>query len=265
MPLMIIMLRVFSDPTSIDRHQQKARIPSSRSRQCQSAQHCLISSALSSRATTTLSRSLVIDVPPKIWRPKPANRHLPLDHGNNIDDDLLIFTQHGKSVRCLPSVFESSRTDIHFWDCAPDTFALALMLISSLVAKHKRWFRNIGMFFMKLAQPRLSSASTLLAVPSPSAVASQAAVLTTPRSSFSNKTLSSPTVGSASVAEQRNWQLQMPHLLARRSTSRQLPTRPVRRGPTRCHHQSRTPPCCTMPTRNKKQSVPQLKCIILLK
>jgi hypothetical protein len=63
----------------------------------------------------------MIDVPPKMWRPKPANRCVPLDCGDDIDDDLSIFTQCGKSVRQLPAAFESSRTDIHHWDCVRDT------------------------------------------------------------------------------------------------------------------------------------------------
>jgi hypothetical protein len=59
----------------------------------------------------------MIDVPSKIWRPKPENKYVPLDYGNDIDDDLLVFTQSGKSVRRLPAAFESARTDVHFWDC----------------------------------------------------------------------------------------------------------------------------------------------------
>jgi hypothetical protein len=59
-----------------------------------------------------LHQSLMIDVPSKIWRPKPENRYVPLDYGDNIDDDLLVFTQYGKSVRRTPAVFESTRTDV---------------------------------------------------------------------------------------------------------------------------------------------------------
>jgi hypothetical protein len=82
--------------------------------------HCVVSSPSSSYATT-LSQSLMIDVPSKIWRPKPANRYVPLDYGDDIDDDLLVFTQYGNSVRRLPAAFESARTDIRFWDAARDS------------------------------------------------------------------------------------------------------------------------------------------------
>jgi hypothetical protein len=82
--------------------------------------HCFVSSSSSSHATT-LSQSLMIDVPSKIWRPKPANRYVPLDYGDNIDDDLLVFTQCGNSVRRVPAAFESACTDVHFWDSARDT------------------------------------------------------------------------------------------------------------------------------------------------
>jgi hypothetical protein len=60
----------------------------------------------------------MIDVPLKIWRPKPANRYVPLDCGNNINNDLLVFTQCGSSLCRIPAAFESAHADIHFWDCA---------------------------------------------------------------------------------------------------------------------------------------------------
>jgi hypothetical protein len=59
--------------------------------------HCFVSSTLSSHATA-LSQSLMINVPSKIWHPKPANRYVPLDHGDDIEVNLLVFTQHGDSV-----------------------------------------------------------------------------------------------------------------------------------------------------------------------
>jgi hypothetical protein len=82
--------------------------------------HCFVSSDSSSYATT-LSQSLMIDVPSKIWRPKPANRYVPLDYGDDIDDDLLIFTQYGNSICRVPVAVASTRTDLHFWDSARDT------------------------------------------------------------------------------------------------------------------------------------------------
>jgi hypothetical protein len=58
----------------------------------------------------------MIDVPSKIWRPKPENKYVPLDYGDDIDDDLLVFTQYGNAVRRTPLALVSARTDIHFWN-----------------------------------------------------------------------------------------------------------------------------------------------------
>jgi hypothetical protein len=83
-------------------------------------QHCVVTSQLSSYPAP-LSQSCMIDVPSKIWRPKPANRYVPLDYGDDIDEDLLIFTQYSKSIRRIPLAFTSSCTDVHFWDTARNT------------------------------------------------------------------------------------------------------------------------------------------------
>jgi hypothetical protein len=71
--------------------------------------------------STLLHRSCVIDVPSKIWRPKPATKYVPLDYGDDIDDDLLVCTQYGRTVRRTPATFSSARTDIHAWDSIRDT------------------------------------------------------------------------------------------------------------------------------------------------
>lgn len=68
----------------------------------------------------------MIDVTSKIWRPKLENKYVPLDYDgndidNNIDNNLLVFTQYGKTVLYLPAVSELARADIHFCDCACDT------------------------------------------------------------------------------------------------------------------------------------------------
>jgi hypothetical protein len=81
--------------------------------------HCQVSSSASSY-TTPLHQSFMIDVPSKIWRPKLEKRYVPLDYGDDLDDELLIFTQYGKSVRRNPVVFESTRTDVHLWDSGRD-------------------------------------------------------------------------------------------------------------------------------------------------
>jgi hypothetical protein len=62
----------------------------------------------------------MIDVPSKIWRPKPENKYVPLDYGDDIDDDILVFTKYGNSVRRKPVAYATTRTDIHFWDTHRD-------------------------------------------------------------------------------------------------------------------------------------------------
>jgi hypothetical protein len=83
------------------------------------ARHYFVSSS-ASLYTMILHPSLMINVPSKIWRPKPENKYVPLDYGNDIDDDFLVFTQFGKSVRRLPAAYEPARTNVHFWDCNHD-------------------------------------------------------------------------------------------------------------------------------------------------
>jgi hypothetical protein len=63
----------------------------------------------------------MIDVPSKIWQPKPENKYVPINYGDDIGDNLLVFTQFSKSVRRLPAAFKSARTNINFWDSDRDT------------------------------------------------------------------------------------------------------------------------------------------------
>ena len=65
---------------------------------------------------TPHTRTFVIDVPPKIWRPKPVDRYLPLDYANDIDDSVFEFEQYGKAICHPPEPFINVRTDIHVWE-----------------------------------------------------------------------------------------------------------------------------------------------------
>jgi hypothetical protein len=68
----------------------------------------------------SLARNFVIDVPPKIWRPKPVDRHTPLDHGDDVDGNIFEFEQRGETF-CHPAKpFIIQQDDIHLWDCARD-------------------------------------------------------------------------------------------------------------------------------------------------
>jgi hypothetical protein len=65
-------------------------------------------------------RTFVIDVPPKLWRPKPVDRYIPMDYSNDIDDSVFEFEQFGQAICHPPEPFSNIRTDIHLWDPARD-------------------------------------------------------------------------------------------------------------------------------------------------
>ena len=41
---------------------------------------------------------MVIEVPPKVCRPKVVNKYIPPNYADNIDQDIFDFVQYGKSV-----------------------------------------------------------------------------------------------------------------------------------------------------------------------
>ena len=40
----------------------------------------------------------MINIPPKIYRPKPENKYIPLDYGTEIDDGVFDYAHYGKTV-----------------------------------------------------------------------------------------------------------------------------------------------------------------------
>ena len=50
----------------------------------------------------------MIDVPPKIWRPKAQNRYIPIDYDNDIDDGVFDYSHHRRAV-FRPSVRLANR------------------------------------------------------------------------------------------------------------------------------------------------------------
>lgn len=40
----------------------------------------------------------LIEVPPKIWHPKPSSRYEPVDYGNEFDGSIFIFEKHGRAL-----------------------------------------------------------------------------------------------------------------------------------------------------------------------
>ena len=40
----------------------------------------------------------MIKLPPKIWRPKPENKYIPVDYSDDIDEGVFDFSHHGRAV-----------------------------------------------------------------------------------------------------------------------------------------------------------------------
>ena len=61
-----------------------------------------------------------IETPPKTWKPKPQARYTPRSYGDEFDDDLFVFKEHGRSLARTPDFFHVQRdpADIIQWDPA---------------------------------------------------------------------------------------------------------------------------------------------------
>ena len=44
------------------------------------------------------AHSMIIELPPKIYRPKVQNKYIPLDYGTKIDGGIFDYTHFGKSM-----------------------------------------------------------------------------------------------------------------------------------------------------------------------
>ena len=63
----------------------------------------------------------MIDVPPKIWRPKPENKHIPLDYATDVDDGFFDFANHGNTVfRTRKRWADKERDDLIIFDAEND-------------------------------------------------------------------------------------------------------------------------------------------------
>ena len=40
----------------------------------------------------------MITLPPKIWRPKPLNKYIPIDYAYDVDDGIFDYSFYGKTV-----------------------------------------------------------------------------------------------------------------------------------------------------------------------
>jgi hypothetical protein len=62
------------------------------------------------------AHAFVVDVPPKLWRPKPADRYVPMDYSNDIDESVFLLARYDKAICHLSTPFSNTRSDIHLWD-----------------------------------------------------------------------------------------------------------------------------------------------------
>ena len=71
------------------------------------------------------SSLLIIELPPKVWRPKQQNKYIPLDYGDDIHDGHFDFSEHGKAVFRPPEQEwkTSERDDIIHFDAATHTYS----------------------------------------------------------------------------------------------------------------------------------------------
>ena len=61
-------------------------------------------------------RTLVIDVPPKIWRPKPKCSYIPADLSTEFDEDIFVFPQYGTALRQPTPIATPTRDDIRIFE-----------------------------------------------------------------------------------------------------------------------------------------------------
>jgi hypothetical protein len=108
----------------------------------------------------TLQVLFVIDVPPKLWRPKPIDRYVPMDYSDDIDESIFLFERYGKAI-CRPTKpFSNPRTGIHLWNRArdlaeftksfnigPDVAPAVRSAITDLIESHWDCFYSPGVKF----------------------------------------------------------------------------------------------------------------------
>ena len=59
----------------------------------------------------------MIQLPPKIWRPNPENKYIPVNYSNDIDEGVFNFSHHGKTVYCPKEKWsDSDRDDVILFD-----------------------------------------------------------------------------------------------------------------------------------------------------
>ena len=67
----------------------------------------------------------MIQLPPKIWKPKPENKYLPMDYSDDIDEGVFEFSHHGKAVyRPKVKWSDKPKNDRILFDQVEDTVEL---------------------------------------------------------------------------------------------------------------------------------------------
>ena len=87
--------------------------------------------------TTNPPTSYAITVPPKVWRPKPSSRYVPLDYGHEFDESLFVSPRFGRTLqRTTTGIDLPPRDDIRLWDPTIDhhEFARVIRIPDDLAA-----------------------------------------------------------------------------------------------------------------------------------
>jgi hypothetical protein len=69
-----------------------------------------------------VTNQFVIEVPAKLWRPKPTDKYKPMDYADDVDGNVFVFERFGKSMRRQKNPFVQTRDiqDIQVWDALRD-------------------------------------------------------------------------------------------------------------------------------------------------
>ena len=73
-----------------------------------------------------------ITLSPKIWRPRPPNRYIPIDYADDVDDGIFDYSHYGNTVFCSkPQLSDCLRKDIILFDASTDMSELDEGLVVS--------------------------------------------------------------------------------------------------------------------------------------
>ena len=81
-----------------------------------------------------------ITLPPKVWRPKPSNKYIPVEYSDDIDDGVFDYSHHGHTVyRPKKQWSKGARNDVIVYDNSVDNKELDKdLVIGNEVSSHTR-------------------------------------------------------------------------------------------------------------------------------